>query len=512
MKQLLLYSLFITTNLACMLTTDVVSATKDKVYRYWYTKRIVEILPIDVCKQIDCISAQLRNKTIKELLIKTTSDISTSKPKLFISNNGYYFAHTDRYNIHLRDIEKNNIVDTFSKCGIKNPIYLSPHNEYCVIRSGASVGICQTTYFYNLIQKRKHIITPEIHFHCSGITISHDSQHVLYKDDNGGSIPNYTLWTLDTQGKPQEITLRNNHLNGSGAVIFHPDNKHIIHNRYEDELRSYNRETGEDKIISHIKNTDAYCIDRLTLNPDNKKIIAKTRFSDDERYNIHHYIIFNIENLDHVTSVTIPKQSCGTKKQLPVIAIPYKNIITHITNEGRTLELLDENAQLITLHTTKNNTYITALAVDKTGNYLASGYSDGTIMIWHLFKAKPQHDDKIFMNSNGKITSLTFSDNQLLLSQSQAGKLVKGERILCKYGTATLWDMYGNEIINFGNDVVKSIISPNGKTIIILTLINPDYNLTTYHQTDENLAQYSQKELTLAQLSMLINEQNKISA
>src|SRR6266404_2274084 len=99
MKQLLLYSLFITTNLACMITTDVVPATKDKVYRYWYTKCIAQLLPLELCKQIDCISAQLRNKKIRESLIKTTPDVSKEidprfgELKLILSNNGHYYAH-----------------------------------------------------------------------------------------------------------------------------------------------------------------------------------------------------------------------------------------------------------------------------------------------------------------------------------------------------------------------------------------------------------------------------------
>jgi hypothetical protein len=130
-------------------------------------------------------------------------------------------------------------------------------------------------------------------------------------------------------------------------------------------------------------------------------------------------------------------------------------------------------------------------------------------MIWDISSSHSAGYDKIFMKTIGPITSLTFNNNQQLLSQSQSGKLQKGEdTVLCKFGTTILWDVYGNEIIDCGYGIVKSIMSPNGKTIVTLPVINAptEYKLQlTYHQIDdENLAQYSQKEMTLTQLTRLI--------
>jgi WD40 repeat protein len=524
MKYTLLSLVLISTQLSGMITTNVSTHKDDDFYKYVYKKEIVRSLPLDVCNHIDHLYALLRNKTIRESLIKTTG--MQGYKKLFISNNGHYYAYANDYNIELRDIEQSNIIGTFSSRTKKTPIYFSPSNDYCVIKSGASPGIRQTTYLYNFIQSQKHIITPKEHYYCSGITISHDSKYVVYKDKNGGIISKYTPWILDDQGTPQEITLKNNYFTSSRAVIFHPDSKHIIHNKYQGELYLYNLETGENKIIFHAKNSNTDHIDKLTLISDNKKIIAETRFKSDFSYDPHHYILFNIENLDNVTSVAIPQQSCDTKKQLPVMAIPYKNIITHIGDCGRTLQLLDDKTlQCITTHTTQEGVYITALAVDNSGNYLAVGYSDGTIMIWHLFSSDPAKYEKTCMQTkNGFIKSLTFSENQLLLSQSQSCDFFDDKEAIPTPGTAILWDIYGNEITHFGDNIVASIMSPNGKTIIItsaklewfdfghLALQIPycqrDLTLTTYHQTDENLALCSQNGPTLTQLSKLIAQAN----
>ncbi len=113
------------------------------------------------------------------------------------------------------------------------------------------------------------------------------------------------------------------------------------------------------------------------------------------------------------------------------------------------------------------------------------------------------------------ITSLTFTDNQLLFSQSRA------QEPKSMLGCATLRDVYGNEIMNnLGDNIIDSIISPNGKTINVVSttlqweperasLCDYLFTLTTYYQKDEVLAQYGYDGPSLAQLSRLIAEWNQ---
>src|SRR5579863_1102304 len=104
MKYTLLSLVLISIQLSGMMTTDVASQKDDDFYRYVYKKEIARILPLDVCEYIDHLYALLRNDKIRESLIKTTG--MSGYQKLFISNNGHYYAYANNYNIELRDIEQ----------------------------------------------------------------------------------------------------------------------------------------------------------------------------------------------------------------------------------------------------------------------------------------------------------------------------------------------------------------------------------------------------------------------
>jgi WD40 repeat protein len=568
MKHVLIFNLFISTNLTGMLTTNFAKKTTDDIYnimalveqnkkpdklgltgffrksyadnlfsikitpREWlndivnaqhtylllckqflpiYKKCITHVLPFDICKHIDITYAQLWNKEIKKSFITTTlGPVEFSNtPNLTISNDGHYFTHDIPLTVHddkfkLMNREHNTIHHINSE--YNKPVYFSPNNEYCIIKDNTE------TYFYNFFTDQLTSLIEKETQQCFGITISNDSQYILFegRDKISQSVPIYKLWSLDAQGIPEQIPLKDD-LYHSMIVMFHPDSKHIIHNAYKDKLYLYNLETSDNKKITSKHNKDVFCIDKLTFNRNNTRILAET---DLREYGNYGLTVFNIEDLNNVTSITLPPQSCHKEKNIPAMCIPHKNMLTHITNEGRTLELLDENSQVITAHYAKEKTYITTLAVDNSGNYLAAGHSDGTIMIWNIFSSNPTEYEKIFMKSNGTITSLTFSDNQLLLSASDKFENLGIERYT-KCGNVILWDVYGNQIINFGDNIVNSIISPNGKTIIITSQgfnsISRHYNITLLQYTlnKKALKNTQIKELTLAQLSMLMNEWNK---
>ncbi len=498
-----------------MSTTNFLSE-KDHKRLLLYKAHVARNLPYDICKQIDLLYAQLKNIGRKETFIKPKTTrgpwenrrYDEWRPHLTISNDGHYFAHTISKDPELLHTEAQNIT-TQIYSGHRTPLCFSPNNTYYIVRD------THCTYFSNLPHPTHFDLTNQKYNICFGITISNNSQHILFEGREAiqQNIPSYLLWTLDANGIPQKTALKNNLLH-TMAVIFHPDNNHIIHSQWADELRLYNIATTEDTIISPKRDENVFYINTLTITPDNKTIIAKT---DLRKFDTQPgYILFNIEDMSNITSVTLPQQSCHKDADLPVLSIPYKNILTHIINEGRTLQLIDHNAQLITSYDAKNDTHITALTTDTTGSYLAAGYADGTIIIWNLFGSNPECWDRICKRDYYPITALTFTDNQLLFSQSRAHEPKS------MIGTATLWDVHGNEIMNnLGYNIIDSIISANGKTINVVSTTlqwEPEkasvcehlFTLTTYYQKDEVLAQYGYDGPSLAHISSLIPEKYKL--
>jgi WD40 repeat protein len=463
---------------------------------------IARNLPYEICKYIDFLYAQLTNNKRKESFIKTTRGPwntfyhQIKEHPLVISNNGHYFAHNFANNSQLICTQTNPI-ETINT-GYTSPTHFSPNNTYCVIKD------YDGPYLYNLINKNKYSLIEKEKNSCLGITISNNSQYVLLEGRHKiqQSKPIYFLWTLNEKGEPYKIGSENL-LYPSFAAIFHPNNQYIIHNSRYDELRLYNIATTEDIIISDQRDDNVYLLDKLTITADNKTVLATTQPKEIDAQ--PDYILFNIENLDKVTALTLTPQSCYKNTELPVLSIPHKQMLTHITDQGHILQLVDHNQKQITKHRTTNGTHITALTVDTTGNYLAIGHSDGTIIIWNIFNSNPAHYEKTCIKSNDSIKSLTLTDNQLLLSQSTST------------GTgdaACLWDVCGNKIMNFGNNIMNSIISPNGKTINIVCrpLQENPFNrhtvtLTTYYLTDEVLSLLNNKP-NLGQLSRLINEKH----
>lgn len=496
-----------------------------KQYLPFYKTCIASFLPHDICKHIDIFSALLNNKVIQEKcitkILHSGRSYNTDAPQLSISNNGYYLAHNVCNHVilvknicfNLINLKTKEFLTTF-RAADRNSICFSPNNKYCIMGGG---NACNTG-IYNLSNKRMWNIVDYTNDQVFEVIISNDSRYILIKCGPTYAKALYELREIDAQEKVVEHYLEWP-MHGSMAAAFHPDGKHIVHNRSDDKKRNtlYSYEiisTGMhisrwDKQITEY-NESVNCINTLEFNNDNTRIIAETQLTDSDACG---HIVFNIENLDNVTSVILPPQSCHQTKKLPVLSIPHTKMITHITDNGCTLQLFNEAAHVIATHNAPHNSYISALATDNTGNYLAIGHSNGTIIIWDLCSK-----NKTIITSNGVIESLTFGNNQLLLSQSKLGDVWNTPNPTPTPGRALLLDVYGNTIFNFGNNIVNSIMSKNGKNIIIISLelkwddqaLIPNWNrlltLTSYDLHDKQIAEIykTQKNTsTLAKMCML---------
>ncbi len=538
MKYLLLYILFINNCLFSMITEEYFDKilaisqpkldkwsndrSKEKYISFYknylplYTKCIATILPEDVFQHINDLYTKLAFSKI--IGSKSTSNM----PTLAISNDGHYYTHNiplwhpkSQHNITLvMNTNNERFIDTLPSAS--SEVIYSPNNEYCVLINHPDKYKSDIS-FYNIAQKRHVPLTQKAMERA--IIISNDSKYILVKQKHPQFPPcEYKLWAIDAQGIPQEKTLKKkphpcddlNILYAARSVIFLSDNEHIIYNDRQNQLQFCDIATQRSEIITPRSNIYEYkfhSLENPVITTDNKRLLLKRYYLDPSKYD---YALFNLETLKDIEPIIIPPQSCHDA-ELPILSIPHKHIFTYITDKGCTLHIIDEKGQTVASHNTENDSYITTLAVDSTGNYLASGYSNGTIMIWNLSNNNPTKYTKIFKKNKGSIISLTFNDNQLLLSHAlsritHTDVVVNPDsyhtrRQTYMDGSAILWDMYGNKIINFGDNIIKSVMSRNGKSIIVIsiepsgyTMYEPTLTLKQY-TFHENLYAYKNNEL-----------------
>jgi len=128
----------------------------------------------------------------------------------------------------------------------------------------------------------------------------------------------------------------------------------------------------------------------------------------------------------------------------------------------------DDVIILLTTHTALDDTLITTMTVSHDGHYVAIGYQDGSIMVWHMHDMINHPHVKYFAKTHGSIKKLTFNHHYLLLSQSQYGLFWNTATPTATPGAAVLWDIYGHELHHFGNSIVDSIMSPFGSVIVLI--------------------------------------------
>lgn len=430
-----------------------------------YINLIRQILPADISSQITekwigtlIRTEAIRNKYTSHRFITAQKSDNVHKPKLIMSSQGDYFIHNIKQHIDTCEITlcntKNNKLEYQFESQYKVPAYFSPQNNYIITREWSGM------YVYHILTQQKHLLLHQKE-PSYDIIISSNSKYILHEGRHPimESTPFYKLWELDQFHKPQEITLKKN-LIGVYSVLFHPNNEQIYCSI--GNLHLYDIVTQQDNALPSRKQEDphqVYLVHNLISAPDKTHMLCNVWIENSETF-ITRYVLLNIQNPENVIITKIPVASLYPHTRLTPLCTAYTHLIPHVCNQGKSLQLLDENMELVASHDAQENSYISALAIDHIGNYLASGYSDGTIILWDISNPQRAIHGKKLIGSQGSIKKLTFTDNHLLLSQSVNDSTP---------GTAILWDTQGNEIINFGNSVLKSTISNNGKKVAIIS-------------------------------------------
>lgn len=440
-----------------------------------YINLIREVLPTenDEIENHSIFSSYITKKWIHSLIplgiIKekyTDQTFDLKKPynrktsaTLNISNNGAYLIHdfcasSQSSHIELYNTEENR---PEYQCPAINQqrTYFSPNNKYMVI-----VNPFQKIYLYSITKQKEHLLCTSENLECT-IVISDNGQYILrqafapFKDYE----TSYALWHIDEDNNPHHVDLGNS-VSHSTSVIFHPNNEHLLH-IHHGNIYLYDIITGTDRNLTARKEKNSSMYGDLILSADKNQVICKTKNQRNTSLSDQiNYVILNIENLKNVTLSLTPL--CYSK-DLPPVCIPYKNLIAYCSENKTLLGLLNKKAKLIASYK-KQSHYLSTLATSDTGDYLASGYSNGTIIIWNLSTPQKSITGKKIIGSDLPIHKLRFTDHQLLFSQSKLELSLPQK----KSGQALLWDINGNAIMNFGDTIFDAEITKSGNTIIVI--------------------------------------------
>ena len=437
-----------------------------------YIDLIAEILPSDQQSMITkiWISHLLIHNMIKR---EDTSYIFPAKKALtrntrvpiHITDDGRYLVHDFCSQIDAPQIEIYNTRTKENKSlhpYLENQrIYCSPNNNYLVI-----VDLFKGIYLYHIPTQKKHFLYKPYN-QDSDITISDNSTYILSRQllpFNDYKII-YNLWSI-TNDIPQEIDLEDR-LWESICAIFHPDSKNIFHIN-GGKLYVYNIGSKISTQRTLIGSGDPkrqpkqfILYDTLVTSSDKKHIVCKMKNPRNSSLSdLFNYAVLNIENMEEITFTLLPPVH---QTHLPPVCIAHKNLVAYCADNMELLQLFNKKGILVASHT-KEKHRISALASDKAGNYLACGYSNGSILLVDTLEILKKNCGTRLIGLSLPIKNLTFTDNNLLFAHAKPEIFVPNKHA----GYASLWDTQGNYIINFGCSVFDAHISKDGTTIGII--------------------------------------------
>ncbi len=475
-----------------------------------YINLVTEILPTENEAQIQmkCSHGHITQKWIGDLLIgptiKKEHKLYTfptkknynrkSESHIIISNNGNYLIHNFCDQSEPSSIElyhtKTKEIEYLHPSRDAQCIYCSPNNNYILIVD-QFLGI----HLYHIPTKEKFFLYHPYN-QQSEIIISDNSKYILNQQilPFNDYITLYKLWHINDNNTLEEIDLNNN-LSASKSAIFHHDNEHIFHLN-EGNLYLYNISTKTNTKLDPkgIRNHPKHFIffDKLVMSSDKKHIICKIKNPRNTSLSDHfNYIVLHIQNIAKTIFTTLPPSYLD---YLPPLCIPHTNLIAHCVDNKNLLQLLNEKQKIVASHTRKNSR-ISQMATDESGNHLACGYCDGTIIMWNisnLYNQTLSIGTKL-VGLNMPIKNLVFTSNHLLFSCSRSQLF----SLFQNTGQAILWDLQGKKIIDFGNTVLDANINKKGS---VITIVKSEYeeNNMQRRNTVRNLT------LTCCQINQLL--------
>jgi len=446
-----------------------------------YLHLVTEILPREDENKIsyNTLHGHITQKWIGHLLIgsaiKNKHDSYTFPVKKLhnirtqclniINRNGTYVIHNFCNESEKPEIKLYNIETKENEClhqsKEEQQVYLSPDNKYILI-----VDQYQGIYLYDIPTKQKNFLY-EPYNQETDISISNDSKHILMRQ----LLPfkdyriKYKLWHVNDDMIPQEVNSDNNCLSASKLAIFHPDNKHIFHLKegkiyLYDIVKKTDKELNPHNIRNPIKKNYIFH-DYLALSLDKKHIVSKIKNPRNTSLSDHfNYVVLDIQNTENIPCTLLPP---SYKDYLSPLCIPHQDLIAYCSENKTLLQLLNKKQRLIASYARKEN-WISALASDKNGDYLACGYLDGLIVLWNVSDPQNRISNKKLVSLNVPIRHITFTDNQLLFAHSKSLLLTPTKNP----GQAILWDAQGNHIIDFGNSIYDAHINQNGTCITVI--------------------------------------------
>ena len=425
---------------------------------------------IDPCIQIVQRTNLIKNTITEQTIFDNLDRKSHETPPLFITNDGHYLMHnlSSKFGSRLRllNIEKQpaktkNFFSTFS---FQYAFSFSPDNRYCIVQGHPYI------FVYNIqTETRYPLILPDYLDNVRTIAISKNSKHILIYGIKGNDTTHnrYALWSFDEHDVPQPVPLTAPAWKHIAFAFFHPKSEQIECNFYTKKLYSCPIATPND-LIKQKNKAFFFTFGQRSPLSDEKHLINYSQLEDSEVVET----LFTISNKSNPIAIERQESADIIDRH----CIPNKSLLTHITDNGTTLQLFGMTGQPVASHTTKNGTRICALATEPTGDYCASGYTDGTIIIWDLTDSKNRITGTKIQMPGGKIRSLTFTGNQLLLCQS--GKIISGsssEKTEPPTSAAILCDVHGNIIRDFGLTMASAISTKGNRIVTVSENIGLDW-------------------------------------
>ena len=344
------------------------------------------LVPQDVSKK--CIPEHIHDaykKTIKQEIISNKKQESCTKPKIIISNDGTHFVHNitfdlqDLYDKLIATQTGHEVSQLYNRC--RDALTFSPDSKYLLIKEYTYNTDKSNVLLYDIATNKHYILSHKKITSIQTIQISNDSRYIMLMGTSNNKTwqERYKLWKINKQGAPQPKDLYEKHMMNYPAM-FHPTSNHII---YSPGIKTLCQTSIKTPRINKPETPNEYWnAKNINATSDSTCFLTSNHAHTDYQNTL--FITKNAHSFDAITSTDLPNQSFSKYYWISRLVVPHKKIVTHITNNGHTFQLLDNTLAIVGSYTPEQDALISALATDDTGNYVAAGYDSGAIIIWNI--------------------------------------------------------------------------------------------------------------------------------